>query len=893
MRILREFVHRLLATLRPDRRDEDLAEELRLHAELAAEAGRRPGGAAQAMEALRDQRGLPWLEALSRDAAFALRTMRRAPAFTATAVISIALGIGASAGIFSLLDQVLLRQLPVREPTRLVQMEWNGNTISANWGSDRLLSYPMCRELEELDDIFDGVFCRHPTALNVSTGQDHDQARAEIVSGSYFPGLGVQPAIGRMIDRSDDRQPDAHPVVVLAHHYWKNHLGSPSDIVGRRILINNYPMTVVGVAPATFRGLDVGESTDLWIPAMMKRQATPEWNELLNRRAFWMHVFGRLQPGVTAEQARARLQPWFKSAIEADTRREGFPTVSAEQRTSFLASTMEVWPGAQGSSGLRAFLARPLWLLMGGTALLLLLASLNVAGLLVARGAARSGELMTRVALGASRWRITTQLLVESAMITAAGGAVGLLAAPIVSRVLLSFVTQDANLTSSVDRRVFAFALAASLLTTVLCGCAPLVLTRRLALIASLKERTRTVVPGGVGFRKALVVGQIAFAAILLTGAGLFVQTLTRLHAKGTGFATSELLMFSVDPLSIGYSVADATQAMQEVHRRLTALPGIERAAVANTQILNLGTSSTNFTIQGERRMVTDRVVHYMRVGSGFFATLGTPLLAGRDFDDRDVRPAGTPPGPYRSIIVNETFARRYFGELSPIGYHIAFGNRPDAVPNTEIIGVVRDFIRRDLRDEPLEQAFVPFWDRNSTDGAFYVRINGNADAAFTSIRAAVAGVNRALPVRSMTTFDDQISRSLTTERALATLSSGFGSIALIIAVVGLYGVMAFVAMQRTPEIGVRLVLGSTRFAAVWLIVGDALRMIAMGTALALPAAWAMRRLVEAELFGVQALDVPTIVLACGLLGLISIAAAALPAWRASRLDPNAILRAD
>jgi predicted permease len=838
-------------------------------------------------------RALPWLETIARDVRYALRTFTRSPAFAATAVLSLALGIGASAGIFSLLDQVLLRQLPVREPERLVQMDWNGTSISANWGSGRLLSYPLCRDLEAQDTLFEGVFCRHPTAVNFSTGGEQDQARAEIVSGSYFPVLGLRPEIGRLIDPSDDRQPDAHPVVVLAAHYWRNTLGGAPDIVGRRVLINNYPMTVIGVAPATFRGLDVGESIDLWIPAMMKRQATPEWNELLDRRAFWMHVFGRLEPGVTAEQARARLQPWFKAMLDADTTREGFPTVSAEQRSRFLASTLEVLPGARGSSDLRAFLERPLWVLMGGTALLLLLASLNVAGLLVARGAARRGELMTRVALGASRARITMQLLVESVLIAAGGGVLGLLAAPVVSRVLLSFVSPDANLTASVDRRVFVFAVLASLVTAVLCGCAPLVLTGRLASIASLWERARSATPGAVRFRKALVVGQIAFAALLLTAAGLFVQTLARLQAKGTGFTTSRLLMFSVDPLSLGYPGPEAAQAMREVLGRVEALPGVERAAVANTQMLNLGTSSTNFTIQADERKVTDRVVHYMRVGPGFFSTLGTALIAGRDFDDRDVRPAGSPPGPYRSIIINEAFARRYFGTVNPIGYRVSFGNRPDAVPNTDIIGVVRDFTRRDLRDEPLEQAFVPFWDRNSTDGAFYVRINGDTDGVSASIRAAVSAVDPRLPVRSMTTFEDQIARSLTTERALATLSSGFGLIALLIAVVGLYGVMAFVAMQRTPEIGVRLALGATRSAAVWLIVRDAVRMVALGTVVALPAAFALRRLVEAELFGVRVLDGPTMLLATGLLGLAALAAALLPAWRAVRLEPSHILRAD
>jgi predicted permease len=558
-----------------------------------------------------------------------------------------------------------------------------------------------------------------------------------------------------------------------------------------------------------------------------------------------------------------------------------------------MASTIDVLPAARGLSNLRATMDRPLRVLMAGTSLLLLLAALNVAGLLVARGTARRSEWMTRLALGASRGRLVAQLLVESVCLTLLGGAAGLLAAPAVSRALLSFVPQNISLTTGIDRRVFAFALIAGLVTTAVCALAPLALTRRLSVIAPLKERSSTTPPGAARLRRLLVVGQMAFALILLTGAGLFVQTLARLQEKGAGFGGDSLLMFSVDPLSLGYPAPAAEQAMNEVLRRVQEQPGVERAAVANTQMLTGGTSSTNFTIQGERRMVTDRVVHYMRVGPGFFSTLGAGLIAGRDFDERDVRTDKTVAGPYRSIIVNETFARRYFGNRSPLGYRIAFGTRPDANPMTEIIGVVRDFSRRDLRDEPLEQAFVPFWDRNSTDGAIYVRITDDAAGVFTSILAAVAAVDRHLPVRSLTTFDDQIDRSLTTERALATLSSGFGALALLIAVVGLYGVMAFVAVQRAPEIGLRLALGATRSSAVWLVVRDASTMIGAGMALAVPSAWALRRLIESELFGVRAFDGPTLALACGLLAAAALGAALLPAWRASRLNPNVVLRAD
>jgi predicted permease len=324
-------------------------------------------------------------------------------------LLSVALGVGANTGIFSLVDQVLLRPLPVTEPERLVLLDWRGNALANQWGSRNLMSYPFCRDLADQGEFFDGVFCRYPTNVFFSTGQQHEPVRAEIVSGSYFQVLGVRPTLGRLIDPSDDRQPGSHPVVVLSHDYWRNQLGGAQDVVGRNVMVNNNPMTVIGIAAAGFRGVDPAEGASLWIPAMMKRQATPEWDNLFDRRAVWMHVFGRLRSGVTAQRAKAGLQPWFKAKLEEDLRGEAFARVTSEQRREFLSSTIDVLPGAQGWSDQRLALARPLWVLMAGTSLLLLLACLNVAGLLLARGAARSRELTTRVALGASQSRITGQ----------------------------------------------------------------------------------------------------------------------------------------------------------------------------------------------------------------------------------------------------------------------------------------------------------------------------------------------------------------------------------------------------------------------------------------------------------------------------------------------------
>jgi predicted permease len=888
---LREWVHRLLGTVGAARRDQELAEELRAHAELAAERGQRVTGGAQAMDALRDQRGLPWLDDVVRDVRIGARMLRRSKAFTATALMSLALGIGANAGIFSLLDQVLSRPLPVREPERLVQLRWSGNAVGANYGFGSLVSYPLCRELAEQREIFDGVLCRYPTEVNLSTGREHEPVRAEIVSGLYFEVFGIFPERGRLIQPSDDREPGAHPVVVLSHDYWTNRLGA-ADVIGNRVLINNHPMTVIGIAPAAFRGASLEVAPAVWIPAMMQRQADPEFDGL-SRRTFWIHAIGRLARGVTPEQARARLQPWFKHMLQADMQLEGFPRISDEERTRYLASTIEPLPAARGISGLREGLERPLRVLMAGALLLLVLASLNVAGLQLARGVARTGEVTTRMALGASHSRVARQLLVESLLLTAAGGALGVVTAPVVSGLLQPFVPERANLSTGLDQRVLAFALIVTVVTGALCGLAPVFQLRRLRLTAGLAARSAVHSGSGLWVRKGLVAAQLAFALVLLVTAGLFVQTLTRLYAKGAGFDTANLMMFSLDPTAVGHSNESAEQVMRKVLRRLRELPQVERAAVANSQMLDGGTAGGPITVDAGERQITDRMAYRMRVGPGFLATLGMQLIDGRDFDERDIRPVGTDPGPFKTVIVNETLAKRYFGGRSPVGARIGAGNRPDTKTNIEIIGVVRDVSRRTLRDQHVYQVFYNFWDNQSENGTFYVRARGSVASATSAIRALVAEVDPRLPIRRLTTFEDRIEESLATERALAALSTGFGIVAALLSVIGLYGVMAFVANQRRKEIGLRVALGATRAAAVWLMVRGALVMVAAGVVVAVPAVWALRRLVETQIFGVEVLDTPTIAVAGVALSLVADAAATLPAWRTSRLDPSAVLRAE
>ena len=899
-----------LVPWRRRRLEQDLDRELRYHVDRRIDDLRRSGvsddearrqvalefgGALQVREDVRETWSWVWLDDLRRDIRYGLRMLRRSPAFTITAILSLTLGIGGTAAIFSLLNQVVLRPLPVPAPDRIVQVDWQGRMLAFTYGFGDVMSYPLCRDLQEQTRNlapFEGVFCRHLTTVNFSTGQRNEPVRAEIVSGSYFSTLGVSPAGGRLIDPSDDQQIGGSSVVVISHEHWQSRLGGAADAIGRRILLNGYPMTVIGIAPAGFTGMDPNAPPAVWVPATMSQDAAridSNWSGVLDRRAAWMHTFARLKPGVAVETAEAALQPWFKAMLEEQSHEQFFVNATPQRRKEFLASSLNLEPAPGGLSMLRLMLTRPLWLLLGGSVLLLMLAALNVAGLLLARGAARTHELTTRLAIGATRARLTRQLLVESLMLTLAGGVLGLIAAPLVSDALLSFMAQDGVVSVPLDNRVLIFAFLASVVTGLLCGLAPVIQTGRIPLIDSLKQRSRTGSPGSARVRKLLVIGQMSFALLLLIGAGLFVQTVTRLQSR-VGFDSRNLIMVSVNPSSIGYGEADAERAMAEIDRRLHESPVVEHVAVANAPMLAGGWTAGLITIQGNERIITSRPVSRMRVAPGFFATLGTPIVEGRDFDQREMRAPGTPAGTVRTALVNESFVRHYFKDRSPIGARIGLGSSLNTVADIEIIGVVKDFSRRNLRDGDVEQMFVPFWVRDTDDGTFYVRVRGGVEGALASIRGAIGQVDPGMPL-TVRTFDEQIRLSLRTERMLATLSSGFGVLALLLAIVGLYGVMSFVVTQRTQEIGLRLALGANPSTAMWLVVRDVLIMIAIGTSVALPIAWASRKLVEAQLFDVNAFDPATIVFASGILGAVALAAAMLPAWRAASISPTEALR--
>jgi len=895
----------LLNWFRRGRLESDLDRELKYHlnrrvddlihsglpeTEAKRQATLEIGGITQVQEEVRDIWLTRWLREFAYDVRLSARSFRRSPSFTATAVLSFALGIGATTAIYSLVDQVILHALPVRDPQRLVLIDWKGEQVYGGFGSYNLMSYPLCRDLQRQERLFEGVLCRAAITINLSTGGDHKPAAAEIVSGTYFSVLGISPAIGRLLTSDDDQTPGTSPVIVLSHDFWKTQFAGAPDVVGRKVLVNRHPMTVIGVAAPAFRGIDVGQVPSLWIPAAMSGYALPI-DPTSDRATRWMQVLGRLRPNVTLTQAQAGLQPWFKAMLEEDTRRAGFPKITAERRQRFLASTLELTPAPQGHSGLRRTLSQPLWVLFTATGVLLVLACLNVAGLFLARGSARDREISTRFALGASRGRIGRQLLADSILLALSGGTLGVLLAPLAIQTLIAFLPRNtaANaLQSTVNPRLLLFALLVSVATGLLTGLAPALQTGRRAVISSLRERGGTAF-GGLRLRRAIVTAQIAFTLILVIGAALFARTLTGLLVKGPGFVTSSLISFGIDPIKNGYSPSESNRLVRTIHDELRASRSTQISAIARIQLLTGGTWNNPMTIQASQRITTDREVHLNAISSEFFATLGARIVAGRDFDERDSRPAKD--GGQRVAIVNEAFVKRYLGGQRPLGARIAPGSGPDVKPNVEIIGIVSNISYRGLRED-WEQAYFPIGSDGFYEGAnFYVRVQGTHEAAFQSIRTILRNADPTLSPTYFRTLDEQVNRALSTERMLATLSGSFGTLALLLSLVGLYGVMSFVVAQRTREIGIRVALGATGLSTLWLVLRDALVMITAGVAIALPCVWALGRLVESQLYDIKPTDPATIAVATVVLCSAALGAALVPARRASSMNPTEALR--
>jgi len=835
------------------------------------------------------------------DIKYSCRSLRKAPLFTTVAVLSLAFGIGANTAIFSLLDQVLLRLLPVKAPQELVLFIMRGQHYGGNWGPNAV-SYPMYRDFQDHNQVFSEMFGRFSFTPSFTADGATDQVQAELVSGTYFPTLGVGAALGRTFTPDDDRTPSGHPWVVLSYSFWETHFAKDPSVLGKKILVNNVPMTILGVAQAEFYGIDLGNAAQIFVPLMMQPDVLPANKTFLtDRRTRWVNAFGRLKPGVTQLQAQASLQPFMHSMLEMEVREPAFRNASELVRQQFLKCYMDLVPGSQGRSYVRQQLRAPLWVLMAITGTVLLIACANLANLLLARAAGREKEVAVRLAVGASRWRIVKQLLTESLLLAVLGGVTGTGIAFVADKILLAaFVPSDSQglkISTAPDLRVLLFTFGLTLLTGLLFGLFPALRTTKPNIAPTLKDQAGAVVGGGnVKLRKALVASQVMLSLLLLVGAGLFLKSLSNLRNLGPGFPVERLIGVNLNPTLIGYNSARVKLFYQQLTENLRAVPGVQSVGLAAVRILKNNEWDNWVSIEGYSPKPGDRPDAFMNsVSPGYFATMGVPVVAGRDFSVQDTgevlhrEPANWVP---TKIIVNESFAKRYFGDRNPLGRHVGFGIDPGTRTDMEIIGVVKDIKYMNLRNEIPDQAFLPYLaSRNQGGMTVFVRTAATPDTMFPILRAKIRELDANLPVYGMRTVQEDLNDTLVTERMTANLSAVFGFLATLLAMIGLYGVMAYSVARRTREIGIRMALGALEGKVVWMIMREVLVLAALGVVVALPAAFGLTRFVRSQLYGVTPNDPWTMLLATVGLMLVACAAGYVPALRASRVDPIRALR--
>jgi predicted permease len=833
------------------------------------------------------------------DLRLAAASLARAPLFSLVAVVSIALGIGANTAVFTLLDQVALRPLPIRDPAALVQVHARGEeSYGGTMGNGTELSWPMFLDFRSKAPGFDGVVGRVLTQLHVGQHGVSERTDGELVSGNYFEVLGVEPALGRVFTSADDATISGHPLAVLGYDYWRRRFGGRVDILGQVVQINGHPFTVIGVAARGFYGLELGTPADVFVPLTMQPQLGPAWLKLDGRRFRWVQVYARLQPGTTAERAQAGLQPLFSAILQTEAQETGFQRASAATREQFLKSRIQVVDARHGQSEMRRQLGPSLQILMAIAAGVLLIACANVANLLIARGAARERELALRRALGASGPRLAWLLIAEAAVLTIAGSLAGLLIATWGANLLVDmFTTSDTTVVvaASPDWRIVAFTALAAMVTALLSGLAPAVRAVRGGVAAALKAAGGGVVREQPRLRKSLVVVQVGLSFLMIVAAALFVRSLDNLLQVHPGFSTERVTSFTVDLERSGYTDERSRVFGQELLDRLQALPGVEAAGFATFGILEGGGWGMGFTVEGFAPKPGEAAGSLVNaVSPGYLEAMRAPIVRGRAFTMQDSRmPATGEDGwPYRTAIVNETFVRRYFDGRDPIGRHVGFGGDPGTPTPITIVGVVADAKYQAIREDTIPQILLPaFENRGLNNVTVYVRSRLPTAALVANARGVVRAMDPGMPVFNVATLDERVARSLRNERLVAGLSAAFATLATLLGLIGLYGVMAYTVTRRAREIGIRMALGARAAAVAGGVVREAALLVAGGLVLAAPLAWWLKRFIATELYGIAATDPRTIALAAVGLTAVGLLAAAVPARRAAHIDPMRALR--
>ena len=839
-------------------------------------------------------------EDVFQDLRYGVRMLLKHKGFTAVAVLSLALGIGANTAIFSLINALMLKMLPVKDAQELVLVRTVGPNVSSGFGDN--CNYPLYEMYRDRNQSFSGILTgasvgRARFTVN-APGADPESVQQQRVSGNFFSVLGVNPVVGRMLSEADNDPANTQPGAVISHEYWQRRFGADPGVVGRQVTVNKTSLTIVGVAPQGFFGFEVGAKPELWWP--IKALNDPN---LSRDSSNWIRVIGRLRSGVSAAQAQAELDLIFQQQINDVAAARG-ANWSPTQKRNHFERHINLVTGGTGFTRLRQQFRQPLFILMATVGLVLLIACVNVANLLLARAATRRKEIAVRLALGAGRFRLLRQLLTESVLLSVLGGAAGLLFARVCLRGLITYLPQQAQtgLNVTPDARVLAFTLVVSVLTGVLFGLVPAWQATKLNLTASLKDQS-----GGSTSRsrlmlnKSLVVTQVALSLFLLIGAGLFVRSLRNLQTLDVGLNYQQIVQFSLD-LGGGYNAQQRSDLYKQVLTRLETLPGVQSATLLYFSLLGGGGISLNVAVPGYAAAPDENMeCNVMAVGPRFFETMKMPIIAGRDFGPQDERPvptstptAATGPQskanePPQAVVINQAMARYFFGKENPVGKR--FSLKGNGQP-FEIIGVTQDAKYLDVREQPPRTFYPYYFQASERDNMMLQFRTSNAAADYaTSIRQVMRELNPQAQVVGVRMMTDVVNDSLVQERFLAQLGSAFSLFALLLACIGLYGVMSYAVTRRTNEIGIRMALGARSADVVKLVLKETLWMVVIGVAIGLGAALATTRLVASLLFGLKPYDPLTMAVAVLLLLAVAALAGYLPARRAARVEPLTALR--
>lgn len=827
----------------------------------------------------------------------ALRTLSKTPLITAVAILSLALGIGANAAIYSLFDQVLLASLPVHEPERLVNLVAPGpkpGSQSCNdaGGCDAVFSYAMFRDLEREGAGFEGLAGHRLFGANVATADQTLSSTGMLVSGSYFGVLGVQAERGRLLGISDDETLGAHPVAVLSHGFWENELGADPSVLNQTLVVNGHPLTVVGIAPRGFRGTTLSSDPDIFVPLTMRAEME-SWFDVAgfdNRRSYWLYVFGRLRPGSSLEQTTAEANTLYQSIVnEVEAPLQDGMSASTLER--FLTKPLLIEEGHQGQSHMQDDARTPLTLLLSITAFVLIIACANIANLLLARGAKRGQEMAIRGSLGARRSQLLGQLMVESLLLAAVGGVVSLVVAYwTLGAIGIVFPPEYAQvLELSLRPKVVFFSGLLAVGTGFLFGLYPALHSTRPDLITALRSASGQ--QGGsraaARFRNALVTGQIALSLTLLVGAGLFIKSLLNVSRVDLGLNTENIVTFGVSPSLNGYDNDRSMELFARLEEELTAIPGVTSVAASLVPALSGNSWGNSVSVQGfHREADTDANSRFNAVGPGYFATMDIPLLAGRDFTDSDVE--GAP----EVAIVNEAFARKFgLDPASAVGSFMAVGGIDDEL-NIEIVGLVRDAKYAEVKQEVPPLYFRPYrQDDNPGFLNFYLSAGVDPDGIMRAVPAVMKGLDPNLPVEDIKTLEQQVAETVVLDRLISILAAAFATLATLLAAVGLYGVLAYTVAQRTREIGLRMALGAGADNVRGLVLRQVTRMTALGGIIGIAMALAMGRAAQSLLFELEGHDPWVVAGVVAVVAVVTYTAGYLPALRASKVDPMEALR--